>query len=837
MKTLEKLINDGIKLTPMMEQFYSIKKNYPDMLLLFRMGDFYELFFEDAVIASKVLSITLTHRGKIGPVDIPMAGIPHHAANSYIDRITAKGMKAAICEQIEDPAVAKGIVKRSVTQIVSPGMPYDLDKTDSKENYFISSGIIESTNSYYLVSIDFTTGGFIGHKLTTEKEFIEKIRQISPKEFICSLGQWDSVPNVLAIFKERNILVTNLSEEYFQEKFTAPNIELVFPQYNKDKIIASESNITKPLGALSYYICSTRPVDKLVHIQPFRFESEKGKMKTTASTLIGLEIMPKSKELYKQSLLGFFDKTKTAQGSRHLKLFFQNPSTDENEINNRLDITEMLINDPEALSFIRDQLEHVRDVERIMAKISTKKVTAQDLLSLSQTIKAYEAICTTNNPKLRYTFLNENIVSQLLPISKVIKETINDEIGATLDNCNLIKNGANPERDQLAKLAFNFEDKLLELEEKYKRETEISKIKVKYNNVNGYFIEISKGNSKKAPEHFIRKQTLVNAERYVTPELNDLESDILSAKLRVQKLEREIFSNIVEQISATAELIRQLGDLLAKIDIYQSNAWISIQENFVRPTILTSKKLFNVAGAWHPLIKNIIKDLFVTHDIYLDDKSHFGLITGPNMAGKTTVMREVAIIQILSQLGCFVPAKTAQLGICDYLFSRLGASDDITKGQSTFMVEMTESAEILRHATENSMIILDEIGRGTSTYDGLSIAWAIAETLVTKIKPLTLFATHYHELIEVINNLPGARNLTVETAISGNDVSFLYRLIEGGAAQSYGIYVAKLAGFPTNVLKRAATILRNLESKDSNHKIKSSNNTSNFQLNFFDTIQ
>lgn len=810
---LNKIIESGIKLTPMMDQYYQIKKNYPDTLLLFRMGDFYEVFFDDAKTTARLLNITLTHRGKIGDTPIPMAGIPHHAAATYIDRITNRGLKVAICEQVQDPKEAQGIVKRAVTQVVSPGMPFDLEKTASSEHRYMVAGNFDE-GFYYLIALDFTTGDFKGYKLTSPESFLETLRLIAPKEFITYMGQWnqDSLNDQLeTLLNHLGILKTYLSEEYFSPKFSEVYIEKLIPAFKRDKIIRAENQILSAIGSLAFYVTSTQQLENFIHIRPFQLIANDGSMKVTLPTLTGLEILPKSRETYNDSLLGFFDKTQTAMGARFLKTLFVNPIMDLNLINQRLDTVEFLVEHHSLISDLKTELAKIRDIERILAKISMNKGTSTDLINLSHAIIAYKEILALTNKLTLKSEVTKNELENLNQIATEIKNTLNEEIGASLDKGNLIKDGVNKTRDRLAKLHLNVADSLIEMENRLKEETGILKLRIKSNNVAGFFIEVSKGATTKVPDYFDRRQTLVNAERYTTPELEQLEKETITAKDKLEKLEREIFKGLIEKVAEHSKQILLMSNYIATIDSFQSFATVAINENLTRPNISPNKKILKINEGFHPLIKSIIKDQFVSHDLNLDNEVYFGLITGPNMAGKTTVMREVAIIQLLAQIGSFVPAKKAELGICDFLFSRLGASDDILKGQSTFMVEMAETAEILRHATSKSLIILDEVGRGTSTYDGLSIAWGLVEHFIEHTKAITLFATHYHELIDVVAKNPNAKNLTVETVNQNGNVQFLYRLIEKGASQSFGIYVAKLAGLPRSILYRSEEILHHLE--------------------------
>lgn len=832
--TLPELVAAGVKLTPMMEQYWQVKKQYPDNFLMFRMGDFYEMFFEDAREAARLLNISLTVRGKLGDVPIPMAGIPHHAAAVYVDRISQMGKKVVICDQVEDPKEAKGIVKRAVTQIVSPGMPYDLEKASQTENKFLASAF-NASGLFTLVLLDFTTGDFFGVNFKSAEEMAERLLMLRPKEFIASMGQWEKFPVVEEYLQSMDTLKTFLSEEYFQEKHTGFYIQKLIPTYQRDGIIAQHPGLLAPLGALSYYVTSTQTLEKVSHLRPFRLVNNEETMKVTYATLRGLEIFPRGKETEGSSLIGFMDRTKTSMGTRHLKQYFQSPLCDVAAINKRLDLIEGLIAKPAVVKELRMILEDVRDVDRIMAKVSTAKAHAGDLLNLAGAVEAFFRLQSAMDDAGFGFFqkLPKKDVEFLGKLAAKIRATINDELGAHAEKGNLVKPGASAERDRLAKLSTSATDEILKLEAKYRAATGIGNLKIKHNNISGYFIEVSNSHLAKVPKTFQRRQTLVNNERYVTAELESFEKDVTSAMDKLVKLEKEIFDGITAEISDHAYLILDVAKRIAQVDVFQSLAWVSLQENFTRPTLFGDRKIVDVKGAWHPLIKANIRDSFVTHSVRLDEHCYFGLITGPNMAGKTTVMREVAIIQYLAQLGSFVPAAAASLGVCDYLFSRLGASDDIIKGQSTFMVEMAETAEILRHASERSLIILDEIGRGTSTYDGLSIAWALVEHFVKVLKPVTLFATHYHELIELVHGLPEAKNFTVRTEQKNGKIQFLYELIEQGATQSFGIHVAELAGLPRDVLRRSREILKKLEAE----KEQPGAQLLAPQMSFFDAVE
>ncbi len=767
------------------------------------MGDFYELFFDDAIEVSKILHITLTHRGKIGDVKIPMAGIPYHAATAYIDRITSAGHKVAICEQTQDPKEAVGIVERSITQIVSPALPYDLDAL-KEENHFIAT-----CYKNYVVMIDFTSGDFLAFKIPNPHDQIEKLKSYAPKEFLCFMGQWTDNEEMNQYFEHSPVLKTTLSEETFNLKFNEIYIEPLVSGFKKDQFLKHEKDLLIAIGVLGYYITTTQSKETFYHIRPLVIDSEDGLLKSSTKTLQGLEILPKYSENKKDSLLGLCDQTVSSMGSRRLKGLFQKPLAELSIIKERQKFIEYYVLNDDKLHSLRDSLKEIRDIERIMAKASHKKLVAGDLINLANTIEILSTLEVTKSSIL--DSLKPKELKSLKDLAKKILKTLNDEPGASLEKGNLILPKVHPRRDKFKKLLTSSSKELDNLEEKYKKSSGIQKLRIKSNNVFGHFIEVSKGHASKVPKNFQRKQTLVNCERFTTKELIEFENEVLIARDKLEKMEREIFNSLVEEMIELSSRFLSAAQYLSTLDAYLSLAYVARAEGFCRPQIFPDLKIMDVKKAWHPLIKRNLEDQFICHDLILDDQKYFGLITGPNMAGKTTVMREMAIIQFLAQIGSFVPAQKASLGLCDFLFSRLGASDDIQSGQSTFMVEMCETAEILRHATGKSLIILDEVGRGTSTYDGLSIAWSLTEHFIRKTKALTLFATHYHELIEVAQNEKGAKNLTMETINNDGEVRFMYNLIEEAATQSYGIYVAKLAGLPRSILHRSQQILKNLE--------------------------
>tara|TARA_B100000925_G_scaffold289318_1_gene271931 strand:- start:7552 stop:10200 length:2649 start_codon:yes stop_codon:yes gene_type:complete len=829
--TLDNLVKNGAKLTPMMKQYYEIKRENKDKIVLFRMGDFYEVFFEDAITLAKILNIAQTHRGKIGNTPVPMAGIPHHAAPNYVDRLTTAGKRVAICEQVQDPKDAIGIVKRAVTQVVSPGVPYDLNQADHAQNFYLCSAFVE--DSLYSVSfIDFSTGKFFGFDGQPKEEFLNLLGKYAPKEIVAYPGQFARDKEIETYIENLGILRNILSEDYFHPINGDHQLKRFIPNYEQDKIIEKSPRLKKSLCALTNYFGNTQGDIDLNHLEEFRFISTENFLKVSTKTLEGLEIIPKDAHSKRSSILGLCDKTMTSMGKRHLKKIFLHPLKIKNQIIKRQSFIETILKKTDILFESRNYLSNIRDIERILTKVTLGKATSHDLINFSESFYSFlelkKVIYSSNLDKFLSMEMTGKQITSLEELSLEFFETFNSEPSASIEKRNLIKHGFNKKRDHLWELSENSEKSFDDLEKKYLSTTDIPKLKIKHNNIHGHFIEVSKTHSHKVPPSFVRRQTLVNSERYTTEELDKLDKDSAFARERLQEVEREILNSCLDKLKSNSKDVINLCRVIEEIDTLQSLAQIAHTNSWTKPEISSEEQHFQMTGAWHPLIKKIIGESFVTHDLNLNKNCFFGLITGPNMAGKTTVMREVAIIQLLMQIGSFVPAKKACLSLSDFIFSRLGASDNIQQGQSTFMVEMSETAEITRHATKKSLVILDEIGRGTSTYDGLSIAWSLVNYFNSKIKCRTLFASHYHELIDVIENLPTAKNLTVRTKKVGERVDFLYELIEKGANQSFGIYVARLAGLPKSVLIEASNILHQLE------KEKSQPKESNNQLTFFD---
>jgi DNA mismatch repair protein MutS len=812
---LPRLINQGAKLTPMMEQFHDIKSQYPEALLFFRMGDFFELFFEDAILAAKHLNITLTTRGQIHETSIPMAGIPHHAAANYVDKLTHIGLRIVICDQIENPKFAKGIVKRAVVQICSPGLPYDIDRSHTLEQHFVATAIIHKKN-YLLSFVDFVHGDFFVVECQSHQQIFDYLKLYRPKEFLTYLGQFNESQDWENLWDQINTTPTFLSEEYFNAKNTVSYQEKVAPYLKYDHQFKANSEAQSAVNLLCYYLQVTQKINCAVNLKKLRWVKPNEFMNVTSQTLVGLEILPKNQDQYRQSLLGWADHTKTSMGYRLLKEWFLYPLKNEKNIIQRQQHIKACMSDWNALEKVRNSLEHCRDIPRILAKAASGKISSSDMINLAKAYSIANTIDAEHAPILKNLRLHDELKKKLGIIADEIQKALNEEIGATLEKGNLFKPGYNQQRDELAQIHLKVAHKIQKLEEKYKQKfPALNSLRIRSNNISGHYIEVSKVQAKSAPKDFERLQTLTNVERFLSPELKKIEQEMLKATDQLLELDLELFKYFQTLVINTTEDWIQLADWISHLDVYQSFAYLAEKENLVLPEF-NQEQFLELKGLWHPLLKDKLKEHLITHNISFNSQKFFALITGPNMAGKTTVMREVALSSFLAQLGSLVPASMAKLPIFDALYSRLGANDDILNGQSTFMVEMSEASEILRSATSHSLILIDEIGRGTSTHDGLSIAQAIMQYLCQDVRAITLFSTHYHELIHIAEEIPEAINLTIKTEVRGKDVVFLYEIIEGGAKESFGLHVAKLAGLPQKVLKNADRILENLKLEEHN---------------------
>lgn len=799
--------------TPLMKQYREIKEKYKEYILFFRLGDFYEMFFEDAEIASKVLGLTLTSRNKEKGMNVPLAGIPFHSSKPYIAKLVNNGYKVAICEQTEDPKQTKGLVKREVIQIVTSGTIQDIDFIDSKSNNYLAC-ITHFNNTYAISFIDITTGEFKVIE-TDEDNLVSEIYKIEPSELIFTNSVYDRVNSLIEKLNINTSIVSKIndSEKFLKDYFNIASLDS-FGIYGKKNIIDACALI------LDYIL--TLQFNNELNIQRIEVINKSNFVELSSSTLRNLEISKnqRDKNTY-GSLLWVLDKCKSSNGSRKLKQLLQAPLLDIQEINSRFNDIEYLSKEILIREEIRELLDNVYDIERLMGKIIFSNENGKDLISLKNTIESSFKIKNLWPEKF------ENIdFNSLQDIYNKIDKTILESAPFSVREGNMIKSGIDPQLDELRDIMNNGTSILLDIENREKERTGIKNLKIKYNNVFGYFIEVSKSNIDAVPDTYIRKQTISNAERYITEEIKSYEDKIINSRTKIAEIEYAILKNLSSYIKNFKKIFIELSNILAYIDIIISFTIVSMENGYVKP-LFNNNGIYDIKKGRHPVVEKLIGDqIFVSNDIYFDNKERFIILTGPNMSGKSTYMKQIALISIMAQIGCFVPADYANISIVDKVLTRIGASDDIITGQSTFMVEMSEVASIINSATPNSLIILDEVGRGTSTYDGLAIASSISKYIVENINAKTIFATHYHELTDLENRYDNILNYRIEVEEKEGRVNFLRTIIKGGADKSYGIEVAKLAGLPKVIIKESKKILKSLEEskKDS-------------QLNLFDSIE
>ena len=804
-----------MKLTPMMRQYFEIKENYKDCIIFFRLGDFYEMFFEDAETAARELELVLTGRDCGLEKRAPMCGIPFHASNSYIGRLVAKGYKVAICEQVEDPKVAKGIVKRDVIKVITPGTYTDSSFVEeTKNNYIMTIYSDLERNRCSLAITDISTGDFLATEGELEKGVIlDEISKFNPKEIILL----DSLDQELIkdITLTTPALISRKPIEYFEEKFE----EVLNAQFG-EKSNSLSLMVKKSSNALVKYILDTQKIS-LTNINDIEVYSLVDFMTIDLSSRRNLELTENLREKSKKgSLLWVLDKTETSMGSRMLRRWIEEPLVNKEKITLRLNAVEELFNDLSLNDSLKEALHDIYDIERILGKISNKNANAKDLIALKTSIgkipnvKGIIENCTSSLLKNYHHNLDD-----LRDIYDLLEKSIKEDPSLTLKDGDLIKDGFNGEIDELRLAKTNGKDWISSLENREREFTGIKSLKVGFNKVFGYYIEISKANYSSIPEgRYIRKQTLANAERFITPELKEIEEKLLGASEKLCSLEYDIFLDIRNEVENHIDRLKTTAKIIAELDCISNLAFVALENDFIKPEINEDGET-KIENGRHPVVEKVIpKGEFIPNDTIINkDDNQLLIITGPNMAGKSTYMRQVAIITLMCQIGSFVPASKANISVVDKIFTRIGASDDLAGGKSTFMVEMWEVSNILKNATENSLVLLDEVGRGTSTYDGLSIAWSVIE-YICKNKNLrckTLFATHYHELTKLEGEIHGVRNYSVAVKEVDNNIIFLRKIIEGGADQSYGIEVAKLAGIPDEVINRAKEILEKLEMESS----------------------
>lgn len=799
--------------TPLMKQYREIKEKYKEYILFFRLGDFYEMFFEDAEIASKVLGLTLTSRNKEKGMNVPLAGIPFHSSKPYIAKLVNNGYKVAICEQTEDPKQTKGLVKREVVQIVTSGTIQDIDFIDSKSNNYLAC-ITYFNNTFAISFIDITTGEFKVIE-TDEDNLISEIYKIEPSELIFTNSVYDRINSLIEKLNINTSIVSKIndSEKFLKDYFNIASLDS-FGIYGKKNIIDACALI------LDYIL--TLQFNNELNIQRIEVINKSNFVELSSSTLRNLEISKnqRDKNTY-GSLLWVLDKCKSSNGSRKLKQLLQAPLLDIQEINSRFNDIEYLSKEILIREEIRELLDNVYDIERLMGKIIFSNENGKDLISLKNTIESSFKIKNLWPEKF------ENIdFNSLQDIYNKIDKTILESAPFSVREGNMIKSGIDPQLDELRDIMNNGTSILLDIENREKEKTGIKNLKIKYNNVFGYFIEVSKSNIDAVPDTYIRKQTISNAERYITEEIKSYEDKIINSRTKIAEIEYALLKNLSSYIKNFKKIFIELSNILAYIDIIISFTIVSMENGYVKP-LFNNNGIYDIKKGRHPVVEKLIGDqIFVSNDIYFDNKERFIILTGPNMSGKSTYMKQIALISIMAQIGCFVPADYANISIVDKVLTRIGASDDIITGQSTFMVEMSEVASIINSATPNSLIILDEVGRGTSTYDGLAIASSISKYIVENINAKTIFATHYHELTDLENRYDNILNYRIEVEEKEGRVNFLRTIIKGGADKSYGIEVAKLAGLPKVIIKESKKILKSLEEskKDS-------------QLNLFDSVE
>ena len=817
------------KMSPMMQKYMETKEAYKDCILFYRLGDFYEMFFEDALTASKELELTLTGKNCGLEERAPMCGVPFHAAQVYINRLVQKGYKVAICEQVEDPKEAKGLVKREVTRIATPGTNIDMETLSEESNNYIMC-IYYTEDIYGIAVSDITTGIFLTTEVSDERKLIDEIYKYSPSEIICNEAFTVSGFDFEALKFHLNVAVYPIEPWYFDDEGCDSALKRQFRVSDVTGLgLASLPGATVSAGALIQYLSESQKgsIDQIRNISIY---SVTDYMVLDSATRRNLELTETMLDKTKKgSLLYVLDKTKTAMGARMLRSFLEQPLTDKKKINKRLDAIEAFTNDLILREELREYLNPVYDLERLMGKINYRSANPRDLIAFANSIRMLPPIKALLND-CRVSAVNElcDDLDTLEDLCALIDESISEEPPINIKEGGIIKTGYSEKVDSLRCAKTEGKKWLAELEAEDKERTGIKNLRIKYNRVFGYYFEVTNSFLELVPEDYIRKQTLANAERYTTARLKELEDTILNAEDKLFSLEYDLFVEIREKLSAAVDRILKSAKIIAVADCYSSLGYVASANDYVRPKI-NEKGIIDIKDGRHPVVELLTKDeMFISNDTYLDNSSNrISVITGPNMAGKSTYMRQVALIVLMAQIGSFVPAKSADIGIVDRIFTRVGASDDLASGRSTFMVEMTEVANILRNATTKSLLILDEIGRGTSTFDGLSIAWAVIE-YISNTKLLgakTLFATHYHELTELEGKISGVNNYCIAVKEKKDTIVFLRKIVKGGADRSYGIAVAKLAGLPDSVIARANELVSRLAENDISASVRSIANT------------
>ena len=800
--------------TPLMQQYKKIKEEYKNEILMFRLGDFYEMFFEDAKTASKELGLTLTKRNREKGQDVPLAGVPYHSVASYIAKLVEKGYSIAICDQVEDPKSATGIVKREVTRVITPGTIIDVDFLDKNNNNYIACIKINTTENIAAIAYaDITTGEFSVFEIKGKNFFEKALAEMNKIQASEILLDEKTYSEYIEIFKEKisfsGVKFTEVSnvkkaENFITSYFNIMSVE-VFSLKSKDLAISTSANLLHYINELQKG--NDLPFSKI------EYKNIDNIMELNISTQNNLNLVPKRNEETRGTLLGVLDNCITSVGSRELKKIIKNPFLNIEKIKQRQFYVDYFYNDVLLRESIREYLKDIYDIERIAGKIIYGTENGKDLLSLKDSIRKSLEIYRLLKEHQEIKDILDIDVKILLDIYNKIELIINIEAPFSVREGGIIKDGYNSELDELRKISKLGKDFILEIEQRERERTGIKGLKIKYNKVFGYFIEVTKANEHLVPEDYIRKQTLVNSERYIVPDLKEYEEKVITAKSKIEALEYELFKQLTSEIKEHIDSLYKLANRIANLDIVSNFAHIATKNSYVKPEI-DDVDILEIKGGRHPIVETLIPSgTYVKNDIILDDKNNLIILTGPNMSGKSTYMKQVALNIIMAHIGSYVAADYAKIPIVDKIFTRVGASDDLLTGQSTFMLEMTEVASILNSATKKSFVVLDEIGRGTSTYDGISIATAITEYIHNVIGAKTIFATHYHELTELEKELERAINFRVEVKEDGKNVVFLREIVKGGADKSYGIEVARLSGVPKEVLNRSRKILKKLETR------------------------
>lgn len=803
----------------MMQEYMKTKEEYKDCILFYRLGDFYEMFFEDALTVTKELEITLTGKDCGLEERAPMCGVPYHAAETYVNRLIDRGYKVAICEQVSDPKTTKGLVKREVVRVVTPGTNMNAQSLDeSKNNYLMS--IVYLENNYGIAISDISTGICLVTEVDKERKLLDEINKYAPSEIICNEAFYMSGVDMDDLHHRLGIMIYSLDAWYFDDELCIRTLKDHFKVSSMEGLgLKDYEGGMIAAGALFQYLFETQKtsMDHMTTITPYvtdRF------MMLDSSTRRNLELVETLREKQKRgTLLWVLDKTKTAMGARKMRSMVEQPLIDKEQIEERLDAIQSMNNDVITREEIREYLQPVYDLERLVSRISYQSANPRDLIALKTSMRMLPHIKTQLKSFKKSDLLNRlyEELDDLADLYEIIDAAIIEEPPLAMKEGGIIKDGYNEDVDNYRHAKTEGKSWLAQLEAEEREKTGIRNLKIKYNKVFGYYLEVTNSFKDLVPDYYMRKQTLTNAERYITPRLKELEDTILGAEDKLYALEYELFVQVRNKIAKEMMRIQKTAQAVAMVDVIASLSLVAERNHFVRPAMNT-KGVIDIKNGRHPVVEKMVdNDMFIPNDTYLDNgDKRVSIITGPNMAGKSTYMRQAALIVLMAQIGSFVPADSAKIGIVDRIFTRVGASDDLASGQSTFMVEMTEVANILRNATSRSLLILDEIGRGTSTFDGLSIAWAVVEHISSTklLGAKTLFATHYHELTELEGKIPGVNNYCIAVKERGDDIVFLRKIVQGGADKSYGIQVAKLAGVPDSVINRAKELVEELSDAD-----------------------